>query len=52
LHYTRYWTAVQGHACLASHDGWTAVSVKSAGVVRVAARFSLARAFGLADACG
>ncbi len=52
LHYTRYWTVVQGHACLAAHDGWTAVSVKSAGVVRVAARFSLARAFGLAGACG
>ncbi len=52
LHYTRYWTVVEGHACLAAHDGWTAVSVKSPGVVRVAARFSPARAFGLAGACG
>jgi hypothetical protein len=53
LHYTRYWTVVGGHACVApAPGGWTAVSVKSAGVVRVAARFSLARAFGLAGACG
>jgi hypothetical protein len=52
LHYTRYWAIVRGHACVASHDGWTKVSVKSPGVVRVAARFSLARAFGLAGACG
>ena len=52
LHYTRYWTVVEGHACLAVHDGWTAVSAKSPGVVRVAARFSPARALGLAGACG
>ena len=52
LHYTRYWTAVAGHACVRSHDGWTAVSASFAGVVRVAARFSLSRAFGLAGACG
>lgn len=52
LHYTRYWTVIEGHACLAAHDGWTAVSAKSPGVVRVAARFSPARAFGLAGACG
>jgi hypothetical protein len=52
LHYTRYWTVVGGHACLAVHDGWTSVSVSSPGVVRVAARFSPARALGLAGACG
>ncbi len=51
LHYTRYWTAVSGHACVRVHNGWTAVSVRSAGVVRVAARFSPARALGLAGAC-
>jgi hypothetical protein len=52
VHYTRYWTVAEGHACLFAHDGWTAVNVKTPGVVRVAARFSPARAFGLAGACG
>jgi hypothetical protein len=51
LHYTRYWTIVGGEGCVAAHDGWTAVSVKSPGVVRVAARFSLGRALGLAGDC-
>jgi hypothetical protein len=52
LHYTRYWTFVRGHGCVApAPGGWTAVSVKSPGVVRVAARFSLARGLGLAGKC-
>jgi hypothetical protein len=51
LHYTPYWTVVRGHGCLASRGGWTTVSVKSAGVVHVAARFSLGRALGLAGGC-
>ena len=52
LHYTRYWTVIEGHACVSVHGGWTGVSAKSPGVVRVAARFSPARALGLAGACG
>jgi hypothetical protein len=52
LHYTRYWTVVGGSGCVSSAPGgWTAVSVSGPGVVRVAARFSLARALGLGGAC-
>ncbi len=53
LHDTRYWTVVSGHGCVsATRGGWTVVSASAAGVVRVAARFSLARALGLAGGCG
>jgi len=54
LHYTRYWTLTRGHGCVApAPGGWTAVSVKAPGVVRVVAHFSLARGLGLAgDGCG
>jgi hypothetical protein len=52
LHYTRYWTFVGGHGCVApASGGWTDVSVSSPGVVRVAARFSLSRGLGLAGKC-
>jgi hypothetical protein len=52
LHYTRYWALVAGHGCVSpAPGGWTAVSVATAGVVRVAARFSLSRALGLAGGC-
>ena len=48
VHYTRYWTVTAGAACVPSAPGgWTAVSVRAAGTVRVAARFSLGRALGL-----
>ncbi len=53
LHDTRYWTIVSGRGCVsAAPGGWTAVSVSAAGVVRVAARFSLGRALGLDAGCG
>ncbi|HEX4116793.1 MAG TPA: hypothetical protein VHY18_13080 [Solirubrobacteraceae bacterium] len=53
LHYTRYWTFVHGQGCVSeAPGGWTAVRVKSPGVVRVLARFSLGRALGLAGSCG
>jgi hypothetical protein len=53
LHDTRYWSVVSGHGCVsAAPGGWTAVSVSAAGVVRVAARFSLGRALGLSGGCG
>ncbi|HSZ68783.1 MAG TPA: hypothetical protein VK756_00325 [Solirubrobacteraceae bacterium] len=48
VHYTRYWTVVRGAACVgAAPGGWTGVTVRAAGVVRIAARFSLGRALGL-----
>lgn len=53
VHYTPYWTAVAGRACVTSAPGgWTAVSVNAPGVVRVVARFSLGRALGLQGGCG
>jgi hypothetical protein len=53
VHYTRYWTVVGGAACVRpAAGGWTAVSVNGPAVVRVAARFSLGRALGLAGGCG
>jgi hypothetical protein len=53
LHYTRYWSFTQGRGCLRpAPGGWTSVKVNAPGVVRVAARFSLARGLGLAGGCG
>ncbi len=56
LHFTRYWT-VAGQdspgACVSSAPGgWTSVSARRPGVVRVVARFSLGRALGLGGGCG
>jgi hypothetical protein len=52
VRYTRYWTVTGGRGCVtAAPGGWTAVSVSAPGVVRVAARFSLGRAFGLERGC-
>jgi hypothetical protein len=53
VHYTRYWTAQRGTACVSSAPGgWTAVTARAPGTVRVAARFSLGRALGLESARG
>ena len=47
VHYTRYWAVMSGSACVARAPGdWTAVQVHARATVRVAARFSLARALG------
>jgi hypothetical protein len=52
LHYTRYWTVVRGSACVESAPGgWTTVSARTPGVVRVVASFSLGRALGLDGGC-
>lgn len=49
VRYTRYFTVVGGAGCVeAGPGGFTAVGVSHAGTVRVQARFSLARALGLA----
>jgi hypothetical protein len=53
VRYTRYWTVLAGRACLARAPGdWTSVNAPSAGLVRLAARFSISRALGLAGGCG
>lgn len=52
LHYTRYWTVARGDGCVTSAPGgWTAVSARKPGVVRVTASFSLGRALGLDGGC-
>jgi hypothetical protein len=52
VRYTRYWTLTVGSGCVRpGAEGWTEVSVASPAVVRLSARFSLARALGLAGAC-
>lgn len=51
VRYTRYWTPSAGGCVSEGDGGWTAVSAKSAGVVRVSTRFSLGRALGLSGAC-
>jgi hypothetical protein len=54
VHDTRYWTVTRGAACVrGTPRGWTAVAVRAAGPVTVAARFSLGRALGLGgEDCG
>ena len=53
VRYTRYWTLTAGAGCVArAPGGWTYVTASAPGPLRVAARFSLGRALGLAgDAC-
>lgn len=52
VRYTPYWTIVAGQGCVRQGvEGWTAVSAARAGVVRIAARFSLERGLGLAGGC-
>jgi hypothetical protein len=51
VRYTRYWTPSVGGCVSEGAGGWTAVSARSAGVVRVSTRFSLARALGLSSGC-
>ncbi len=48
VRYTRYWTVTAGAACVGrAPGGWTKVTARRAGAVRVAASFSLGRALGL-----
>jgi hypothetical protein len=51
VRYTRYWTPSAGACVSEAAGGWTAVSARSDGVVRVSTRFSLERALGLASGC-
>jgi hypothetical protein len=52
VRFTRYWTLTSGIGCVApAPGGWTAVSLRAPGSVVIAARFSLARAFGAERSC-
>lgn len=52
VRYTPYWTFSEGSGCVREGpEGWTEVSAARAGVMRVAARFSFGRAFGLDGSC-
>jgi hypothetical protein len=52
VHYSRYLTLTRGHGCVRrAPGGWTSVSVAAPGRATVAARFSLARAFGTGASC-
>ena len=52
VRYSRYLTLVQGAGCVReAPGGWTFISTPKPDTVTVAARFSLARAFGFAGAC-
>jgi hypothetical protein len=52
VRFTRYWTLSSGVGCVApAPGGWTAVSVRAPGTAVIAARFSLARAFGAERSC-
>jgi hypothetical protein len=52
VHFTRYWAVSSGSGCVSrAPGGWTAVSVATAGTVRVTASFSLGRAFSSGGSC-
>jgi hypothetical protein len=52
IHFTRYWTLLDGSGCVRpAPGGWTSVTVPAPGAVRVVARFSLARAFAPGGSC-
>jgi hypothetical protein len=53
VRFTRYWTLTSGVGCVSqAPGGWTAVSLRAPGTAVIAARFSLARAFGAEGSCG
>lgn len=52
VHFSRYWTVTAGTACVGrGPEGFTDVRAAAPGVIRVAARFSFARAFGSGPSC-
>ena len=52
IHFTRYWTLTAGAGCVEQGpEGFTYVTASRAGVIRVAARFSLGRAFSSGGSC-
>ncbi len=52
IHFTRYWTLTAGAGCVErGPEGFTDVTARRAGTIRVAARFSLGRVFGSGGSC-
>jgi hypothetical protein len=52
IHFTRYWTLTAGAGCVErGPEGFTDVTARRAGTIRVAALFSLGRAFGSGGSC-
>jgi hypothetical protein len=52
VRYSRYWALAVGHGCVArAPGGWTVVASLSAGTVRVAIRFALARVLSSSARC-
>jgi hypothetical protein len=52
IHFTPYWTVIAGSGCIApGPEGFTRVTARSAGVLRVAARFSFAGALAGGQRC-
>jgi hypothetical protein len=51
VHDSRFWRVAEGDACIAADGDWTRVEVRSAGLVRVEAPFSLSGLFGQEDRC-
>ncbi len=52
VHFTRYLALTRGRGCVApAPGGWTTVTARSPGVLRVAASFSLARALAPGGSC-
>jgi hypothetical protein len=52
VHFTRYFTLAHGSGCVGpAPSGWTTVRARSSGTLVVVARFSLARALGIASSC-
>jgi hypothetical protein len=52
VRFTRYWTVVAGSGCVRpAPGGWTSLRATAPGTLRVAARFSLSRAFDTGGSC-
>jgi hypothetical protein len=52
VHFSRYWSVLAGSACVGrGPEGFTEVRARAPGPIRVAARFSLARALGSGSSC-
>jgi hypothetical protein len=52
VRYSRYWALAVGHGCVArAPGGWTLVTARGAGTVRVAIRFAFARVLSSAARC-
>jgi hypothetical protein len=51
VNYSRFWRVAEGDACVERDGDWTRVEVRSPGVVRIEAPFSLSGLFGQEERC-